>query len=69
MALGRCRDKGTRTTVWYTGPDAGGLIHLEVGTFRISLITDSFFLEVSRSLLEREEWEINFSGLGMEKEL
>lgn len=55
--------------VWYTGSDAGRLAYLEVGTFRISLITDSLFPEVRRSLLERKEWGLNFSGLGIEKEL
>lgn len=55
--------------VWYAGSDAGRLAYLEVGTFRISLITDSLFPEVRRSLLERKEWGLNFSGLGIEKEL
>lgn len=50
-------------------PVAGGLVHLEVGTFRISLITDSLFPWSKKVLFERKEWGINFSSVGIKKKL
>lgn len=45
MTYGRYRDltHRNRRGVRYMGPDAGRLVDLEVGTFRVSLITDSIF--------------------------
>ena len=45
VTLGSYRDltHRNRRGVRYTGPDAGMLVDLEVGTLRVSLITDSIF--------------------------